>query len=161
MGKLLGCSSYFLQLVSPVARFILYRIAEDFHIGVSLDPKLVPGDWYGAGAHVNFSTAAMRAPGGLSVIESAMAKLAFRHAEHIAHYDPNGGADNRRRLTGTRCTAPIEAFSFAVDSRFTSVRIPRLVALAGCGYLEDRRPAANSDPYKVTELLVKTVCLAD
>ncbi|MDO8523757.1 MAG: hypothetical protein Q7R74_00840, partial [bacterium] len=26
------------------------------------------------------------------------------------------------------------------------------------GYLEDRRPAANMDPYQVTAALLKTVC---
>ena len=33
------------------------------------------------------------------------------------------------------------------------------VAKDGKGYLEDRRPAANSDPYVVTERICKTVIL--
>lgn len=32
-----------------MSRFLLYRVAEDFHIGVTFDPKLIPGDWNGAG----------------------------------------------------------------------------------------------------------------
>ena len=38
-------------------------------------------------------------------------------------------------------------------------RIPQHVIVAEKGYFEDRRPAANMDPYKVTALLVATCCL--
>lgn len=149
-----------------MGRYILERVAEDFGVGVSLDPKPVPGEgWYGAGAHVNFSTSSMRAytpnGSGLKAIKEAMPLLEAAHATHIAVYDLKGGQENRRRLTGSRCTASIDTFSWAVDSRFVSVRIPKLVAQKGYGYFEDRRPAANADPYLVCERLVKTVCLAN
>ena len=35
-----------------VSRFILLRIADQFRYRASLEPKPVPGDWQGNGAHV-------------------------------------------------------------------------------------------------------------
>ena len=37
----------------------------------------------------------------------------------------------------------------------------RDVAEMGYGYLEDRRPSSNCDPYSVTGIIVKTVCLKE
>lgn len=147
-----------------MGRYLLHRVAEDFGVGVSLDPKPVPGDgWYGAGAHVNFSTARIResskSGSDSKAIKEAIDLLAAAHDSHIAVYDLNKGEDNRRRLTGSRCTAPIDKFSSAVDSRFVSVRIPKLVDKDAYSYIEDRRPAANADPYLVCERIVKTICL--
>jgi len=144
-----------------MARFILHRVAEDFGVVVTLDPKPMTGNWNGAGAHCNFSTEAMRVDGGIKHIEAAIELLSQRHAEHIRCYDPKEGRDNERRLTGHHETSSIHDFSSGVANRGASIRIPRHVGEQGYGYLEDRRPAANCDPYAVTERICRTVILKE
>ena len=95
----------------------------------------------------------------LRAIRKAIEKLSHEHAIHIEHYDPTKGVDNTRRLTGKHETASYKKFSSGTASRNVSIRIPRQVDEEQCGYFEDRRPAANCDPYAVTNILVKTVCL--
>ena len=93
------------------------------------------------------------------VIEAAIQKLSTKHKEHICAYDPNGGSDNARRLTGFHETSSIHDFSAGVANRGASIRIPRQVGEDGCGYFEDRRPSSNCDPYSVTEILIRTCVL--
>jgi glutamine synthetase len=141
-----------------MSRYLLLRVCEDFGVIVTLDPKPIPGDWNGAGAHCNFSTEAMRqAPGGYDAIIKAVEKLGKKHLEHIACY----GSGNERRMTGAHETAPIDKFSYGVAHRGASVRIGRAVPIEKCGYFEDRRPASNVDPYVVSSKIFKTCILDD
>ena len=136
------------------ARWLLERIAEEFDVDVNLDAKPIKGDWNGAGAHTNFSTKQMRASGGWDAIIAGCEALGTRVEEHIKCY----GVGIEERLTGEHETAPWSKFSYGVSDRGSSVRIPGGVARDKRGYLEDRRPNANMDPYLVAAIITETIC---
>merc|ERR1712227_1080586 len=82
-----------------LARYLLIRVAEEFGVVVSFDPK------------------PMRKPGGMKAIEAAIDNLSKHHIRHIKAYDPNEGKDNERRLTGLHETSSIHDFSAGVANR--------------------------------------------
>ena len=137
-----------------MSRYLMHRICEKHDVVVSFDPKPMEGDWNGAGCHTNYSTKTMRKNGSKEYVLGVIDRLKEKHMEHIAVY----GDGNDRRLTGDHETSPITEFSSGVANRGCSIRIPR--DLDNCdyksGYIEDRRPASNMDPYLVVGKIAET-----
>jgi len=141
-----------------MARYIMCRVTESHGVVCSLSPKPRQGDWNGAGCHTNFSVKPMREDGGYDVIIKVCEAFGKVAKEHILEY----GEGNEERLTGKHETCDINTFKYGVANRGASIRIPRESEKDGKGYMEDRRPAANCDPYRVTRKMMKTTgeCLA-
>jgi len=137
-----------------LSRYILIQVAETHYATISFHPKPFP-ELNGSGAHTNFSTKSMREDGGIDKIYKAIDSLSKNHKHHIEVY----GLYNDKRLVGTHETANINVFSYGQCDRSSSIRIPINVLKDKKGYLEDRRPAANIDPYLVTSRILKTVIL--
>jgi glutamine synthetase len=136
----------------------MQRVCEKFGILVDFDPKPIAGDWNGAGCHTNFCFKSFHEDDGKGYesILKALEKLEKKHSEHIRVY----GEGNERRLTGRHETARIDKFSWGVADRGASIRVPRQTAAQKKGYIEDRRPASNMDPYTVSAKIAETVVLS-
>ena len=136
-----------------MARYYMYRIAENYGFIVNLDAKPIKGDWNGSGMHSNFSTTHIREVGGEDYINRLLEGFRPYHADHLAVY----GSGNEERLTGAHETGSFTDFSFGVSDRGASIRIPIYTIEHGWkGYLEDRRPSSDANPYSVAGRIMDT-----
>ncbi|MDQ8184468.1 glutamine synthetase beta-grasp domain-containing protein [Pelagicoccus sp. SDUM812002] len=138
-----------------VARYLLERLCEKYELDVEYHCKPIRGDWNGSGMHCNFSTKYMREVGGKDYFLKLMDAFEKNKDEHIAAYGP----DNHMRLTGLHETQSIDKFSWGVADRGASIRVPHSFVKndAYKGYLEDRRPNSQGDPYQICSRVLKTI----
>jgi glutamine synthetase len=138
-----------------MARYLLERLTEKYGVDIEYHCKpLGDTDWNGSGMHANFSTEYLRTVGGKEYFEALMKAFEENLEDHIAVYGP----DNHMRLTGKHETAPWNKFSYGVADRGASVRVPHsFIKNDYKGYLEDRRPNSQGDPYQIASQILKTV----
>jgi glutamine synthetase len=137
-----------------MSRFLLLRLCEKYGVDVDFHCKPLKGDWNGSGMHANFSTDYLREGGGKEYFDALMGAFAKHQEEHIAVYGP----DNDMRLTGLHETQSIDTFSYGVADRGASVRVPHAFVKDNYrGYLEDRRPNSQGDPYAIASRILQTI----
>ncbi len=139
-----------------MARYLLVRLCESYEVDVvwHCKPLGKDVDWNGSGMHSNFSTKHLREVGGKEYFETLMAAFDKFKNEHIAVYGP----DNHLRLTGLHETQSIDKFNYGIANRGASIRVPHsFVNNEYRGYLEDRRPNSQGDPYKIASRILQTI----
>lgn len=137
-----------------VARYLLERLCEQYQVYVEWHCKPFSGDWNGSGMHCNFSTKHIREVGGKAYFEGLMEAFGKNKDEHIEAYGP----DNQMRLTGLHETQSIDKFSWGIADRGASVRVSQaFIDNEYKGYIEDRRPNSQGDPYAICGRILKTI----
>jgi glutamine synthetase len=99
----------------------------------------------------------MRDNGGHEYFTALFNAFESRHEDHIKAY----GSENHLRLTGNFETQSIDKFSWGVSDRGASIRVPQDTAKDWKGYVEDRRPGSNADPYKIIKEMVKSLIITE
>lgn len=137
-----------------ITRWLLLRTAEELEIDVRFHPKPLGNKFNGSGCHLNFSTKDMREKEDhyLTIIEN-IRSYQEKHEMPWKYY----GEGNEMRLTGIHETSSMDEFVVGVGNRGASIRIPQRTEMRKTGYLEDRRPAANIDPYRAVLWLLKAI----
>jgi glutamine synthetase len=100
----------------------LKRIAEDYNVNISFEPKLFT-DWAGSGGHINYSTEKSRTADCSTVMAlletDFISKLEKKHSLHLNYY-----GDNTLRLSGKFETSSKDKFTYGIGNRDASIRIP-------------------------------------
>ncbi len=144
-----------------VSRFILTRCAEELGWDIILTPKpsfLNSDNWNGSGCHVNFSTKEMRTKDNnqsnpLFNLYKTAELIYNMKQNHNLDIDNFGSENNKLRLGGINETSSYDKFTYGIANRGSSIRIPRSFVNNLYGYIEDRRPGADMDPYIVTKII--------
>ena len=138
-----------------MARYLMLRLTEKYGVDIEFHCKpLGDTDWNGSGMHANFSTEYMREVGGKEYFEALME--AFETNTRRPHRGLWPGqphaADRQARDRGDH------QFSYGIADRGASIRVPHSFVNNGYkGYLEDRRPNSQGDPYQIASQILKTI----
>ena len=111
-----------------VARYILQKLGEEFGVSISFKSKLASAS---GTLNTTFSTEETRNKNGLKRIYKYIDRLWKNHTHDAV---------------------------FALGAATASIRIPKSVINAGCGHLEDRRPASDVDPYRAIAAIFSGAC---
>ena len=131
-----------------MARYLLQRLTEDAEVDVKYHCKpLGDTDWNGSGMHANFSTTYLREVGGKEYFEKLMKAFETNRKDHIAVYGP----DNHMRGAGQARGLPrsISSAMALLTAAHQSACRTRSPTNSYKGYLEDRRPNSQGDPYQI------------
>jgi glutamine synthetase len=145
-----------------IARYILEEICKKHNITFTPTYLTEINKYKSSKLNVTFSTNAMRktaeidfylcterkpeSNNKLGEIYYALHKLENAHQDHLEIYELD--------------IANPPKFTYGTGTN-VSIRIPQHVVKNKCGYIEDRRPAPNADPYLVTAKIAETICLSD